>query len=874
MIKHDGLTSTEAKARLEEYGFNEIQDQNKISPLKILLRQISKNFIIYLLIFSAGLSFLLGKGFTAYVILFVILVVVVVGFIQEYKAERAIASLKKLITPVSLVRRDGKEVEVDSRELVPDDIVILRNGERIPADCLVLQENVLRINESILTGESKDISKKASPTDEPSDESMVYMGTFIVNGKCVVRVLHTGMTTRFGKIANMISHAEKELPLQNKINQISRYMVIVALVVSISTGLIMVFRAPELNQETLTNILLLVIALSVSAFPEGLPVVLVSALAGGASRLAKKNAVVSRMSIIETLGEATIICSDKTGTITKGEMTIKNVYANDTMYSVSGVGYETDGEFYLAEKKVDAASDQSLKLLLKAGVLCNDSHIQLGEEKYSYHVLGSATEGALLIAAAKAGIFKEDIQVHRVEEMPFDSNRKMMSVLVNDEDNISTVYIKGAPERVLGLCTKVHKGDHEIDLSKEIEQQILQKYSEFAGQAMRVLALGYKQVTGSSYTEDNFVLLGLVAMEDPAREEVKEAIVICKQAGISVKMITGDHIETAIAVGKSIGLQGEALEGVQIDTLSDKELQEIIPKIIIFARVQPEHKLRIVKALKKNGEIVAMTGDGVNDAPALKEAHIGVAMGINGTDVSRSVADITLKDDNFATIVNAVREGRGIFNNIRKFVSYDLSCNFAELSILFLGILLEPIIGWQSPILLAIQILFMNLVTDNLPAFTLAFNPISKDIMKREPRRSAGILSKDLIKLLLFNGTLMAIIVLGIFYFTYDVLDQPVDQARTASLVALIFLEIASAYNFRSFRFPVIGRGVMVNKYLFGASAASLLATWAIIYTPLQTAFEVTPIPLHNWLIAAVSGLVILIIFDFLKTFKVFHSLN
>jgi P-type Ca2+ transporter type 2C len=873
MIKHDGLTSTEAKARLEEYGYNEIQDQNKISPLKILLRQISKNFIIYLLVFSAALSFFLGKGFTAYVILFVILIVIVVGFVQEYKAERAIASLKKLITSVSLVRRDGKEIEVASRELVPDDIVILRNGERIPADCLILQENVLRINESILTGESREITKKAS-TGDPTDESMVFMSTYIVNGKGVVRVLHTGMSTRFGKIANMISHAEKELPLQNKINQISRYMVIVALVVSISTGLIMLFRAPVLNQEALTNILLLVIALSVSAFPEGLPVVLVSALAGGASRLAKKNAVVSRMSIIETLGEATIICSDKTGTITKGEMTIKSVFTNSKTYSVSGVGYETDGEFYLDEKKVDATNDQSLRLLLTAGVLCNDSHIQLGEEKYSYHLLGSATEGALLIAAAKAGIFKEDIQARRVEEMPFDSNRKMMSVLVDGEDNVSTVYIKGAPERVLGLCSQLHKDDQVVDLSTEIKNQILQKYSEYANQAMRVLALGYKHVTSSTYTEDNFVLLGLVAMEDPAREEVKEAIATCKQAGIAVKMITGDHIETAVAVGKSIGLNGEALEGAQIDSLSDKELQEIIPKTIIFARVQPEHKLRIVRALKKNGEIVAMTGDGVNDAPALKEAHVGVAMGINGTDVSRSVADITLKDDNFATIVNAVREGRGIFNNIRKFVTYNLSCNLAELAILFFGILLDPVFGWYSPILLAIQILFMNLVTDNLPALTLAFNPISKDIMRRAPRRNVGIINSSLIKLLLFNGALMATMVLGVYYFTLSVLDQPVNQARTSALVALIFLEIASAFNFRSFRFPVIGRGIMVNKYLFGASAVSLLATWAIIYTPLQTAFEVTPIPLHNWLIAAVTGLVILVIFDFLKTFKVFHSLN
>ncbi|MEM3405780.1 MAG: cation-transporting P-type ATPase [Candidatus Pacearchaeota archaeon] len=867
MINKRGLSEEQAKKNLEIYGFNEIKETFIVSPIRIFLRQLINNYIIYLLLVAAILSFIVNKNITAYTIIFIIFLITLTGFFQEFKAEKAIKSLKSILMPVSIVVRDGKEKEIPSREIVPQDILILRSGEKVPADCIILEEKNLYVDESILTGESKEIKKFPIKSEKKySEKECLFAGSLILSGKCIAKVIHTGMNTRFGKIANMISKAEKELPLQKKINKIAKYMVYVAIIFSVLTGILMI-ATQQKTQTLFIDALILIIALAVSAFPEGFPVVLTTALATGVYRMSKKNAIVNRMSIIETLGETTVICSDKTGTITTGEMTVSKIFCNNEIIEVSGIGYEGKGDFFINGKKIDPLNNNVLSLLIKSSVLCNDSFITRTGEDYVYNINGSATEGALLIMAAKASIHKEDLNAKRIEEIPFDSKKKMMSVLCNLE-NKSYVFSKGALEIILSKCNRILRDNGIFSLTNIEKKNILKMNKKFTSSSLRTLAIAYKEI--NSFDKDKFegdlVFLGFVGIEDPPREEVKEAIKSCYRAGIEVKMITGDDKETAIATAKKINLrEGRVITGQELEEITDEELERIIKEIVIFARVNPEHKLRIVKALKANKEIVTMTGDGVNDAPALKEAHIGVAMGKKGTDVSREVSDLVLKDDNFATIVEAIKEGRTIFKNIRKFVSYQLSCNLAELMILFIGVLLAPILGWQIPLLLAIQILFMNLVTDDLPAITLALTPYSSDIMEEKPRKNRDILNKDLIKWFCSAGILIAFFTLISFYISFNILKQDVVFARTTALTTLILLEIFNAYNFMSFRKKVSFKSFKANIYLFYASIISLLATLVIIYTPLNKVFETISIKRIDWIISILFGFLLIIIFNILK---------
>lgn len=861
-----GLSEKEAKKLLEEYGPNEIKETGMASPLKILIRQIKHNLVIYLLVVAMLISFFVGKSITAYTIIIVIALVVATGFFQEYRAEKVIKSLKEMLVPVSIVIREGKEVEIASSDIVPGDIIVLRNGERIPADCLVLEEKDLFVNESVLTGESKEIKKKPAASEKDySDENMIFTGCFVVNGKCISKVLHTGMNTRFGKIAGMISSAEKNLPLQEKINRITKYMIIVATFFSILTGALILWSKP-FSEELFFDTLVLIVALCVAAFPEGFPVVLTTALSAGAYRMAKKNAIVNRMSIIETLGETTVICSDKTGTITKGEMTVKKIYQDNVLVDVTGIGYEGNGDFLVEGKKINLEKEEVLKNLIKCAVLCNDSKIKRTGEDKLFGISGTPTEASLLIMAAKANIYQEDLKFERLEEIPFSSERKMMSVLC-ELDGKKFVYSKGALEFLLKKCTHIQRKNGVFKLSNKEKEKILEKNKNMTSDCFRTLGFAYKPI--KNFSKENFerdlIFIGFVGIEDPPREEVKESIEFCLKSGIKVKMITGDNKETAVAIAKRVGLVGKVIEGDELDRLTEEELSNLVKEITIFARVKPEHKLKIVKALKMSGEIVTMTGDGVNDAPALKEAHIGVAMGKNGTDVSRSVADLTLRDDNFSTIVHAIKEGRTIFKNIRKFTTYLLSCKVTELSILFFGVLLSPFFGWQIPILLAIQILFMNLVTDDLPAITLAVNPQSKDIMNDKPRKKREILNMSLVLWFIIGGITMAIITLVSLYFSFNVFKNDFEYARTTALVSLIFLEIANAYNFISFRHKVSFESLRVNKYLFYASIISIVATILIIYTPLNQIFETHPIGFFGWATALGASVIIILVFNFLK---------
>ncbi|MDD4983978.1 MAG: cation-transporting P-type ATPase, partial [Candidatus ainarchaeum sp.] len=550
-----------------------------------------------------------------------------------------------------------------------------------------------------------------------------------------------------------------------------------------------------------------------------------------------------------------------TGTVTKGKMTVNKIFSDGNLIDVGGAGYEATGDFLCDGKKINVSKSPNLKLLFKTAIICNDSKIERMGVDREYSIMGLPTESALLIMAAKANLFREDLKFIRLEEIPFSSERKLMSVL-SVEDNVNYVYVKGAPDILLKKCKFVYKNKKLIKLTEHERQKILDINKKLTLESYRSLALAYKQTKSSDKNcfENDLIFLGIVGLEDPPRDGIKETLALCKTAGIKVKMITGDDRNTALAIANQIGLEGGILVGEEIDKLTDDEFLNVVKEIVIFARVKPEHKLRIVKALKQNGEIVTMTGDGVNDAPALKEAHIGVAMGKNGTDVSREAADLTLKDDNFSTIVSAISEGRTVFNNIRKFLTYQLSCNYAELMIIFIAI----VIGLPLP-LLALQILFMNLVTDDLPAITLGLNPQSKDVMKVKPRQKANLLNKRLLILLIIAGTVMAAVTLGTFYFVLEILNEELIVARTVALVTLIFLEIANAFNFRSFRSGVHELPLFANKYLIYASILSIFATVLVVYTPLNKIFETAPLSITYWLFALVISFIIIFVFDVWK---------
>lgn len=857
-MEYTGLTSKEVKRLQESQGPNELNEFGRASAFTILLRQVTGNFVIYLLIFAAGLSFFVEKSIAAYTLLFIIVLVTVLGFVQEYRAETAIAALKRMITPTSLVIREGKEIEIPSRELVFGDIVLLRTGERVPADGVVLHAVELKLNESILTGESSDVGKTVGK--EEGDKHTVFMGTYVVSGKAVVRVCAIGMKTRFGSIAGLISGERKELPLQKKINVLARYMVLVGLFFALVTGTLYAVRAESLTGETIADILLVVIALAVASFPEGFPVVLITTLSAGTHRMALQNAIVNRMSVIETLGETTVICSDKTGTLTKGEMTAKYVYSDGVVVDITGTGYTSEGELQYEGTPYNASKDSVLDLLCKSAVACNDATLLSGENG-TYTITGTPTEAALLVMAAKAGYDRSSVKAVRRAEIPFTSERKRMSVLASLGKE-SYVFTKGAPEYVLERCSKIKRKDGIFSLTSVERKRLDETIQSFTTRGYRTIAFAYVSSSAREALdgEKELIFLGFVALEDPPRPEVMASIRDCRNAGIAVKMITGDNKETALSIASQIGLSGPLLTGAHLDGMSDDALASCVRETVIFARVRPEHKIRIVTALKKIGEIVTMTGDGVNDAPALKAAHIGVAMGKSGTDVSRSVADITLKDDNFATIVHAVREGRTIFNNMRKFITYEFSCTYAEIILMFTGVLL----GLPIP-LVALQILFMNMVTSDFPAITLGLNPSSDDVMLAQPRRKAHLLSKAHIQMLMIVGTCIGLGTLGIYSYVLYGLGDSLEMARTTALVCLIMFEIFGAFNFRSFRKGVFTRSPFSNKYLIYASLVSLVATLCIIYTPLNVFFETTPLDAFHWALALVPCLFMTLLFDILK---------
>jgi Ca2+-transporting ATPase len=872
-----GLSDEEALVRFKQFGPNELEKGKRISPLKIFVRQF-KEILILILLIAVLISAILGETLDAMAILAIVIACASLGFFQEYRAEKALEALKKMAAPKAFVIRDGKEKEILTRDIVPGDIILLNVGQKIPADARIIEGLSLKIDESMLTGESTPVEKTIDPIplDAPITEvsNMVFAGTIVVHGKGKAIVTSTGMNTEFGKIAKLLQTVKVvKTPLEIKMQQIGKWLGIAALfVVAIisALGLLRGYGALEM--------LIWGVSLAVAAVPEALPAVVTGALAIGTHRMAKRKAIVRKLPAVETLGCTTVICADKTGTLTKAEMTVRKIFFNDGIIHVTGVGYEPKGNFLKNNELID--KDEHLSLLLKAALLCNDASLKKNGK--SWHIIGDPTEGALVVLAMKAGLSQEIIRKEypRIGEISFTSERKLMTTIHSTPEGEKLAFAKGAIDVLLKKCTKVLRNGKIVSLEENEKEKILENNEQMAKDALRVLGIAYKRLPkeleefSEEKVENDLIFLGLIGMIDPPREEAIQAIHLCEKAGIKVKMITGDHKLTAIAIAKELGLLKEnelVITGAELDRLSDEDFEKIVENVAVYARVSPEHKLRIVKALKKNGHIVAMTGDGVNDAPALKNSDIGIAMGITGTDVTKEASDMILADDNFATIVAAIEEGRAIYDNIKKYLMYLLSCNIGEILIMAIATL----IGFPLP-LLALHILWVNLVTDGLPALALGIEPAEIDIMERLPRSPKESIFYGIKGIILAIAMLMAFTTLTIYPWF---LKESLIKARTMAFATIVMFELFISFGCRSERHPIIKIGPFKNRFLVISVIASALMLLFVIHIPtIGTLFKTTRLTLNDWIIvlmASPSGLIAIEawkIFNYLRLKQMAHK--
>jgi len=856
-----GLDQIEVRRRLEEYGPNILKEEAGTTPLKIFLDQF-KNVLVLILIAAVVVSAAIGEVFDAGVIFVLVMACAALGFVQEHRSQKAIEALKKMAAPRARVIRNGREEDVPTGEIVPGDIIFLATGDRVPADARILEVANLTTDESSLTGESVPVQKTTHPIDQRKlalgdRANMLFSATVVTYGRGKGVVTATGMRTEFGRIAGMIQEVEeKRTPLEERLDQTGKWLGILCLAV-VSVVFLLEFLLRDAN---FLEIFIWSVSLAVAAVPEALPAVVTGSLAIGVQKMARSNAIVRRLPAVETLGCTTVICSDKTGTLTKNEMTVRKIYAHGRVIEVTGVGFEPRGEFLGDGNPIGPEAKRELGSLLKAMVLCNDS--KLVRENGDWYIQGDPTEGALLVAAQKGGIHGERVRAacSRIDEVPFESERKRMTVVCRDEGGDLIAWVKGAPEEILSVSTHIVRNGRIEVLSEDEKRAILDVNEAFAAEALRVLGGAYRRLKGpmERYTagnvEKDLVFLGLMGMIDPPREEVKGAIASCMGAGIRPIMITGDNKMTAIAVARELGqldsesLQGDkapALSGVELDRLSDEEFEGLVEHIRVYARVSPEHKLRIVRAWQKRGQVVAMTGDGVNDAPALKQADIGVAMGITGTDVTKEASDMTLADDNFATIVRAIEEGRGIYNNIKKYLVFLLSCNVGE--ILILG--LTGLLGLPVP-LIALQILWVNLITDGLPALALGVDPPEPDLMEHPPRDPQESIFTQKVKW--YIGGLAVNMFLGLFpLFYWYWKAEGLAKAQTMVLVTIILFEMFAAFNCRSTRYSIFKLGWLSNKWLVLAVLSSIFLMALVLYVPfLAFLFHTVPLRLPDWIVA------------------------
>jgi Ca2+-transporting ATPase len=826
-----GITHVDAEARLKYYGLNKLKEKERRTALIIFYEQF-KSILVLLLVFATLLSLYLGMYIDAFVIGLIIILNAFLGLYQEFKAEKAIDALKKLTVSKVIVIRDGVHYEIPIEKIVPGDVIILEEGNRVPADLRLLEVSNLKIDESELTGESVPVTKHIKTLKDvgiADRRNMAFMGTLVVYGRGKGTVVTTGMSTEIGKIATLVEEREEPTPLQTKLQHFGKDIGIFVVVLSF-----FIFLIGMLKAEEPFNMFLTAMSLAVAAVPEGLPAVVTLTLTLGTQRMLKKNSVVRRLAAVEALGSVTVICADKTGTMTTNEMTVEKIWYPDKLINVTGIGFEPKGEFLFNKEKINPKKDECLNLLLKISKMCNDSVLKNG---ISWNIIGDPTEGALKVLAKKADI-KEDYP--RIKEIPFSSERKKMTT-IHDINGDYFAYTKGAPEFILKVCNKIYPNKNLSDKEKE---KIIRIVHHLADDGLRVLGFAYKKL-GFKYStnsvENDMIFVGLTAMMDPPRKETKNAIKLCKEAGIKVIMLTGDHPLTAKAIASQIGLSGEVMIGEQLDKMNEEEFEDIVDETIIFARVSPQHKLKIVEALKKKKNIVAVTGDGVNDAPALKKADIGIAMGIKGTDVAKESSDMILLDDNFHSIVSAIEEGRRIYDNIKKFIRFLISANFDEMffvaATMFLGLPLP---------FLPTQILWINLITDGLPALSLGADPKEKDIMLRKPRNPKEAIMHSSFPFIIIAGVLAFIIT---FYIFLTELPNGLEKARTMAFTTTIFFEMFFVFNCRSEKRSAFKINPLTNKKLIASVLLSVLLQIIIIYVPFfQIMFKTVPLNISDWL--------------------------
>ncbi|HEU4964807.1 MAG TPA: calcium-transporting P-type ATPase, PMR1-type [Bacilli bacterium] len=861
-VSPDGLAQEEATRRREQVGDNKLNEVEQKSLLTLFLNQF-RDFMVLVLLAATLVSGLLGEHADAITIIAIIIVNGILGFIQELRAEKSLASLKQLTAPTAHVLREGKKMTVPAHELVPGDIIFLESGDRVPADVRLLTSSSLEAEESALTGESLPVQKTISLIDDPNAnlgdrKNMCYMGTMITRGKGQAVIVATGMQTEMGLIADLIQSAEEmETPLQRRLDQLGKILVYVALgitAVVVVTGI--------LHGNDIYTMFLAGVSLAVAAIPEGLPAIVTVALALGVQRMIKRRAIVRKLPSVETLGCATVICSDKTGTLTQNKMTVQRMWVGGEFYEVSGTGYNPNGEFSFGGKKVDPTRRPDLQRLLEVSVLCNNAVLFNDEkQKGEWVVQGDPTEGALMVLGAKAGLYGEAMEAAqpRLDELPFDSTRKMMSVLSKDQKGDLFMLTKGAPDVLLDRCGYMLVNGKVTPLTNSLRKSIMQANHAMGVEALRCLALAYRPLRDANQFKTNdperdLIFVGMVGMIDPPRPEVYDAIQRTRKAGIKTIMITGDHQVTAEAIARQLGILpngGLTVNGQQLYNMSDKELQERVDDIYVYARVSPEHKLRIVKALQARGHVVAMTGDGVNDAPAIKAADIGISMGQGGTDVAKEASALILSDDNFATIVAAIEEGRSIYDNIRKFVRYLLASNVGEIITMFLAM----IMGLPLP-LVPIQILWVNLVTDGLPAIALGVDPAERNIMSRPPRNvRESIFARGVGFKILSRGLMIGVATLAVFWFSLQMEPDHLVKAQSMAFVTLVMAQLIHVFDCRSVEGGIFSRNIFENKWLIASVLSSVVLLLGVMYIePFQPVFRTVPLGLVDWLIVLIAA--------------------
>ena len=858
----DGLSSVEAQKRLIAFGKNQLIAQKPVSSWRLLLEQF-KNILMITLLLATVVSAFLGHTTEAIAIFVIMSFAVILGFLQEMKAEKAIEALKKMAAPNATVFRDSLEAVIPATDLVPGDVFLLNAGDRVPADARLIYSQNLKVDESVLTGESIASEKNHTLIFEkntiPGDRlNTVFAGTSVSYGRGKAVIVQTAMETEFGKIAKMLqSFGSEKTPLQKNLDNLGKILARAAIVIVTVIAGLGLYRG-----QPFMEMLIFGIALAVAVVPEALPAVVTISLAIGVQRMVKKNALMRRLSAVETLGGTTIICSDKTGTLTRDEMTIKIIYTSGVWIDVSGSGYIPEGDF---KSKDGAIPSEVLKEFLIAGSLCNDARLINDNGIWKIH--GDATEAAFIVAARKAGLDEQELsrKFPRVSEIPFSSETRTMMTMHSNYDNNhfnKTVFIKGAPEKILAQCNQ-YKTDHGVKPLNEIQKiEILARAQTMAKNALRVLAIAYRHGGDLDNRQSELVFLGLAGMLDPPRTEALDAVQKCFHAGIRPVMITGDHPVTAEAIARDLGIlsSGRIVIGSELESMTDQQLAESISDVQVFARVSPEHKLRIVQAFQKNGHIVAMTGDGVNDAPALKKADIGISMGISGTDVTREASAMMLTDDNFASIVSAVEEGRGIYDNIKKYLTYLLSSNIGEIGLMASATLM----GIPLP-LSAVQILYVNLATDGLPALALSVDPPDPDIMNRKPNDpQKGIFTKPILALMLTGGIWSTLVNIALFQWARTS-GRSLSEAMTMTFVSLVLIQFFKAYNFRSDRDPVFKKP-FANKWLNLAIFWELCLLGLIIYLPFfHESFGTFGLPLEDWFIILGSATTIVPVLESVK---------